>query len=114
MLLLPLIPVKQKLLSEDDQQELTEVRIKLQQISSDNHQHYETLLSEWIDAGEKLLPLHSDDSVSSDKSVIDEPRVKHEETISSFNTCIKWAEENGAELGTLHTLRLLRTEQSKT
>ncbi|GJQ83969.1 hypothetical protein Trydic_g8705 [Trypoxylus dichotomus] len=49
------------------------------------------------------------------RKVIDEPRVKHEEAISSINTCIKWAEENGAELGTVVTLRLMqeRTMEAK-
>lgn len=100
--------MKEKLLSEDNQQELTEIRNILQQISSDNHQHYETELNERIDGGNDLLPLHSDDSVSNDKTVIDELKVKHEKAISSFNTFTKWAEENGQELGTLYALRLMR------
>ncbi|KAK9708632.1 hypothetical protein QE152_g27088 [Popillia japonica] len=47
---LPLIAVKkQHSSSEDHPQELTENRNMLQQISSDNHQLYETKLYEWID-----------------------------------------------------------------
>ncbi|KAK9693962.1 hypothetical protein QE152_g33839 [Popillia japonica] len=86
---LPLTAVKQLVLSEDNQQELCQIRNILQQISSNNCQHYESELNKWIDEDEKLLPLHSNDSVSIDERVIDESNVKHEEAISSFNNCIK-------------------------
>ncbi|GJQ78141.1 hypothetical protein Trydic_g2477 [Trypoxylus dichotomus] len=85
--------VKKKLLSEKNQQELTEIRSMLQQISSDNHQLNETELNEWIDGDDDLLRLHSDDSVSNDEMVIDEPKMKHEEAIGNFNT-LKWSEDN--------------------
>ncbi|GJQ74853.1 hypothetical protein Trydic_g21689 [Trypoxylus dichotomus] len=104
---LPLTAVKKKLSSEDNQQGLTEIRNMLQQISSHNHQYHETELNEWIDGYDDLLPQRSDESVSSDETVTDEPKVKHEGAISSFNTCIKCTEENGAELEILYTLRLM-------
>lgn len=56
------------------------------------------------------LPLYCDDSVSIEETVIDESKAKHEEVISSFNTCITWAEKNRAEFNTLHTLRLMREQ----
>ncbi|GJQ82357.1 hypothetical protein Trydic_g426 [Trypoxylus dichotomus] len=96
--------------SEDDSDStlFTEIKNMLQQISSDNPRHNETELNEWIDGDDDLLPLHSDDCVSNDETVIDEPKMKHEEEISRFNTCLKQTEENVPELGTLHTIRLMR------
>jgi len=106
---LPLDTVKERLLSvNDNQQNFTEINSLLQQISSDDHQFTESELTKWIAGDDKLLPLHSDDSVSDEEIVMNNPKVKHEEAISSFNTCIRWAEENGAELATLSTLRMMR------
>ncbi|KAK9687199.1 hypothetical protein QE152_g36625 [Popillia japonica] len=79
---LPLTAVTEELLSRDNQQELTDIR---------NHQHSEAKHNDWTDENEDLLPLHSNDSVSNDETVIDNPKVKHEEAISSFKTCTKWA-----------------------
>ncbi|GJQ84680.1 hypothetical protein Trydic_g12702 [Trypoxylus dichotomus] len=91
----------------------TRIRNILQQISSDNHQYNET---EWIDEDDDLLPIRHvheklsfyDDSFSNDETVINVPKVKHEDAISSFSTCIKSTEETGAGLGTVHTLKLMR------
>ncbi|GJQ86120.1 hypothetical protein Trydic_g15274 [Trypoxylus dichotomus] len=80
---------------------------KCDQIVKEDGEHNETELNEWIDGDDDLLPLHSDDNVSNDETVIDERKVKHDEAISSFNICIKRAEENGAELGVLHKFRLM-------
>ncbi|GJQ69153.1 hypothetical protein Trydic_g6309 [Trypoxylus dichotomus] len=82
-----LTAVKKKLLSEDNQQKHTEIRNVLQQMSSGNDQHNETELNKWINGDDNLLPLHSDDSVSNNETGINEPKVKHEEAINSFNTC---------------------------
>ncbi|KAK9675140.1 hypothetical protein QE152_g40602 [Popillia japonica] len=76
----PLIGVKKKLLSEDNQQELTKIRNMLQQILL-----FETEFQEWIERDDDLLPPHSDDSVLKDETGIGETKVKHEEAITSFN-----------------------------
>lgn len=86
--------MKVKLLFGDNQQGLIEIKYMLQHISSGNHQHYETELSECVDGDDDLLLLHSDDSVSKNEKVRAKPKIKHVEAISSFSTCLKWAEEN--------------------
>lgn len=68
--------MKEKLLSEDNQQELTEIRNMFQQISCDNHRHYKTDLNEWIDRDDGILPLPSDDNASNDETVMDKPKAK--------------------------------------
>ncbi|KAK9738863.1 hypothetical protein QE152_g9498 [Popillia japonica] len=100
---LSLPAVKEILLSDDNQQELTEIRNTLH-----NHRHYETELHEWINRDDELSPLYSGDSVSIDETDMDKSKVKDEAATGSFKTCIKLAEANGGELGTLHTLRLMR------
>ncbi|GJQ83825.1 hypothetical protein Trydic_g5683 [Trypoxylus dichotomus] len=51
----------------------------------------ETELNEWIDGDDDLLPLHSDDSVSNHETVIDKPKVKHEEARAEEKvTIVKW------------------------
>lgn len=43
---------------------------------------FETEFQEWIERDDDLLPPHSDDSVSNDAVVIDEPKLNYEEAWS--------------------------------
>lgn len=92
-----------------ERQEFVELGNMLRRINDDNYLPEETEIDEWIVGDEERLPLDSDDSFTSDeKASKDELRIKHEEAIKSFSTCIRWAVENKVELNSLTNLRMLR------
>lgn len=106
---LSLSVLKQKWISEhENAQELTEIGVMLQTINTDNHQPSQSEINTWLVGDDDRLPLYTDDSSSDEEVMNDEQKVKHEDAIKNFSTCIKWAEENKVELDSLTILRTLR------
>lgn len=105
--LIPLSVLRERHQSEE-RRETAEIINMLQNIATEDNQLTESEIQEWIVGDEENLPLHSDESNSEEEAVIVEAKVKHDEAIQCFSTCIKWAEENGAELNAMSTLRMLR------
>lgn len=108
--LIPLSELKERHESRgnEEQGEFIEIRTLMQNVPTENNQLSELEIHEWIVGDEKHLPLHSDDSESEEEVVRTEPKVKHDEAIRCFSTCIKWAEENNAELNAMCILQMLR------
>lgn len=106
---IPLSIIKERW--DSDRQEFAEIGNMLQQINSDNYLPNEADIKNWISGDEEHLPLDNDnlgdDNLSPDEEVATD-KVKHDEAIMSFNTCIQWAEENRVELCNLIILRRLR------
>lgn len=108
--LIPLSLLKERMneCASEDRREIAEISNMLRNVNIENNQLTESEISEWIVGDEEHLPLHSDESDSEEEVVRIEPKVKHDEAIRCFGTCIQWAEENGAELNALSILRMLR------
>lgn len=92
----------------DGHSEIAEINNMLQNVTTENNYLTESEICEWIDGDEEHLLLHSDKSDPEEEVVRIDPKVKHDEAIHCFSTCIQWAEENGAELSTLSILRMMR------
>lgn len=94
--------------ASNEQRELAEIRNMLQTVATESNPLQETEINEWIDGDDDHLPLHSDSEEGGEEVVRIDLKIKHEEAIRCFGTCIQWAEENGAELNVLSILRTMR------
>lgn len=107
---IPLSILKERwLLGDNDQQEVGEIGNMLQQINNSEHAPNESEIAEWIDGDEDHLAVDSGNGSSEENEVPrDALKIKHEEAIRSFSTCIQWSDENGVDLNSLTILRMLR------
>lgn len=107
---IPLSILKERwMLGDNDQQEVKEIGNMLQQINNSENAPNESEIAEWIEGDKDHLTVDSDDGSSEGNEVPrDALKIKHEEAIGSFSTCIQWAEENGVDLNSLTILRMLR------